>query len=113
MIKTTVQTSGFALGGGENRRLCGGVSLTAESHLAMVRLRMESRAERAEDSLERADLGIGTITESPASGALGKADVFFGRDDDKAVPPIHERLADEVLHGETTMGVVDVKLHCP
>ena len=53
------------------------------------------------------------MTKLPAASALGKADTFLSGGDDKAVPAIHERLPNEVLHRETTAGVVDVEQHCP
>ena len=79
----------------------------------MVCFGVRATAERAEDSLEQADPGIRMMTESPAASALEEADTFFSRGDDKAVPAIHERLPDEVLHGETAAGVVNVEPHCP
>ena len=79
----------------------------------MVRFRVRTGAERAEGSLERADPGIGAMTESPASSALGEADAFLGGSDDKAMPAIHKGLPNEVLHGETTARVVDVEPHRP
>ena len=72
---------------------------------------VRARAERTEGSLEWADPGIGTMTKSPAASALGKADVFFGGGNNKAMSAIHERLPDEVLYRETAVGVVDVKPH--
>ena len=57
--------------------------------------------------------GIRAMTESPAPSALGEADAFFGRGDDEAMPAIHERLSDEVLHRETTARVVDIEPHRP
>ena len=118
MVKTTVQAAGFVgagflCGHGGNRRLCGRVPLATGGHLTMVCFRVRTAAERAEDSLERADPGIGTMTEPPATSALGEADAFFGRGDDKTVSAIHKGLPDEVLHGETTAGVVDIEPHCP
>ena len=79
----------------------------------MVHLRVGSGAERAEGSLKQADLDIRTMTKPPALSALGEADAFLGRSNDKAVPAIHERLPDEVLHGETAAGVMDIEPHCP
>ena len=67
----------------------------------------------AEGSLEWADLGIRAMTESPVSSALGEANAFFSRGDDKTVPAIHEGLADKVLHQETATGVMDIKPHHP
>ena len=118
MVETTVQAAGlvgagFLRRGGRNRRLCGRAPLAAGGHLAMVRFRVRTGAERAEGSLERADPGIRTMTEPPALSALGKADAFFGGGDDEAVPAIHKGLSDKVLHGETTAGVVDVEPHRP
>ena len=118
MVETTVQAAGlvgagFLHGRGGNGRLCGRAPLAAGGHLAMVRFGMRTGAERAEGSLERADPGIRTMTEPPAPSALGEADAFFSRGDDKAVPAIHKRLPDEVLHGETTARVVDVEPHRP
>ena len=79
----------------------------------MVCFGVRTGAEGTEGSLEWADSGIRSMTEPPASSALGKADLFFGGGNDKAVPAIHEGLPDEVLHGETAVGVVDVEPHCP
>ena len=53
------------------------------------------------------------MTELPALSALGKANAFLGRGDDKTVPAIHKGLPDKVLHRETTAGVMDVEPHCP
>ena len=105
--------TGFLRGCGRNGRLGSRAPLTAGGHLAVVHFGMWARAEGAESSLEWADPGIRVMTESPASSALGEADVFLGRGDDKAVPAIHKRLPDEVLHGETTARVVDVEPHRP
>ena len=77
----------------------------------MVHFRVRTGAERAEGSLEWADPGIRTMTESPAASALGKANTFLGGGDDKTVPAIHEGLPDEVLHRETAAGVVDIEPH--
>ena len=79
----------------------------------MVRFGVRARAEGTEGSHEGADPGIGAMTESPALSALGKADMFFGGGDDKAMPAIHERLPDEVLHRETAAEIVDVEPHRP
>ena len=79
----------------------------------MVCFGVRARAEGAEGSLEWADPGIGVMTKSPAASALGKANMFLGRGDDKAMPAIHERLPNEVLHRETTAGVMDVEPHRP
>ena len=118
MVKTTVQAAGFVgagllCRGGRNGRFCGRASLAAGGHLAMVHFGMRTGAERAESSLEWADPGIRTMTESPAASALGEADAFLGGGDDKAVPAIHKGLPDEVLHRETAAGVVDVEPHRP
>ena len=118
MIKTTVQAAGlvgagFLYGHGRNGWLCGGVPLTTGGHLAMVHFGMRARAEGAERSLEQADSGIRTMTKPPAASALGEADMFLGRGDDQAMLAIHKRFPDEVLHGETTVRVVDVEPHCP
>ena len=118
MVEATVQATGlvgagFLRRGGGNRRFSGGASLTAGRHLAMIRFGVRARAERTECSLERADLGIRMMTEPPAASALGEADTFLGRGDDKAVPAIHKGLPDEVLHGETSAGVVDIEPHRP
>ena len=79
----------------------------------MVCFRVGTGAEGAEGSLEWADLGIRMMTELPAPSALGEANAFFGRGDDEAVPAIHKRLADKVLHWETATGVMDVEQHHP
>ena len=79
----------------------------------MVHFGVRTGAEETESSLEQADPGIRTMIKLPAISALGEANVFLGGGDDKAVPAIHEGLPDEVLHKETTTGVVDVKPHCP
>ena len=79
----------------------------------MVRFRVRTGAERAEGSLEWADPGIRAMTEPPAASALGEADAFLGGGNDKAMPAIHKGLPDEVLHGETAAGVVDVEPHRP
>ena len=79
----------------------------------MVRFGMWAGAEGAEGSLERADPSIGTMTESPAGSALGEANAFLGGGNDKTVPAIHKGLPDEVLHRETTAGVIDVEPHRP
>ena len=118
MVEATVQAAGFVGTGflrrsGRNRRLCGGAPLTAGGHLAVVCFGVGAGAEGTEGSLERADPGIRTMTESPAASALGEADAFLGGGDDEAVPAIHERLSDEVLHGETAAGVVDIEPHRP
>ena len=118
MVETTVQAAGlvgagFLRGSGRNGRLCGGAPLTAGGHLAVVRFRVWARAEGTEGSLERADPGIRSMTESPASSALGEADAFLGGGDDEAVPAIHEGFPDEVLHRETTARIVDIEPHCP
>ena len=118
VVETTVQATGFVgagfLGGdGRNGRFCGRVPLAAEGHLMMVRFRVRSGADRTEGSLEWADSGIRTMTKSPAVSALDEANAFFSGGDDKVVPAIHEKLSNEVLHGETTTGVVDVEPHCP
>ena len=95
MVEATVQAAGFVgagflRGGGGNGRFGGGASLTAGCHLAVIRFGVRAGAKRTECSLERADPGIRTMTESPAPSALGEADAFFGRGDDEAVPAIHE-----------------------
>ena len=118
MVKTTVQAAGlvetgFLHRGGRNRQLCGGAPLAAGGHLTLVCFGMRARAERTKGSLKQADPGIRAMTELPAVSALGKANAFLGRGNDKAVPAIHERLPNKVLHGETTMGVVDVESHRP
>ena len=118
MIKATVQAAefvgtGLALWGRGNGGHCGGAFFAAGGHLAMVHLGVGSGAERAEGSLEWADLGIRVMTESPALSALDKANVFFGRGNDKVMLAIHEGLTDEVLHGETAAGVMDVEPHRP
>ena len=84
MVETTVQAAGFvgagfALQDRGNGGLCSGVTFAAGGHLMMVHLGMESRAEGAEGSLERADPGIRAMTKPPTSSALGKADAFFSR----------------------------------
>ena len=99
--------------GVRNGRFGSRAPLAAGGHLAVVRFGMWARAEGAESSLERADPGIRTMTESPAASALDEADAFLGRGDDKAVPAIHKRFPDEVLHRETTARVVDVEPHRP
>ena len=53
------------------------------------------------------------MTELPAASALGEADAFLGGGNDKAMPAIHEGLADEVLHRETAAGVMDIEPHRP
>ena len=53
------------------------------------------------------------MTELPAASALGEADTFLSRGDDKAMPAIHKELPDEVLHGETSTGVMDIEPHYP
>ena len=118
MVETTVQAAGFVgagltLRGGENGGLCSGVLLAAGGHLAVVRFGVRARAEGAEGSLKRADPGIRTMTESPATSALGEADAFLGGGDDEAMPAIHKRLPDEVLHRETAAGVMDIEPHRP
>ena len=118
VVEATVQATGlvgagFLRGGGRNGRLCGGASLTAGRHLAVIRFGVRARAERTECSLKRADLDIGTMTEPPAASALDEADVFLGRGNDKAVPAIHKRFPNEVLHGKTAVGIVDIKPHRP
>ena len=95
MVKTTVQAAGFVgagflRGGGRNGGLCGGAPLAAGGHLAVVRFGVRAGAEGTEGSLERANPGIRTMTESPASSALGEADAFLGGGDDEAMPAIHE-----------------------
>ena len=116
VVETTVQAAGFVgagflRGGGGNGRFGGGASLTAGCHIAVIRFGVRARAKRTECSLERADPGIGTMAELPAASALGEADAFLGRGDDKAVPAIHKGLPNEVLHGETSAGVVDIEPH--
>ena len=118
VVETTVQAAGlvgagFLCGGGRNRRLCGGEPLATGGHLAMVRFGVGTGAEGAEGSLEWADPGIRTMTESPALSALGKADAFLGGSNDEAVPAIYKGLPDEVLHGETTARVMDIEPHRP
>ena len=118
VVEATVQAAGlvgagFLRGGGGNGRFSGGVPLTAGCHLTMIRFGVRAGAERTECSFERADPGIRTMTEPPAVSALGEADAFFGRGDDKTMPAIHEGLPDEVLHGETSAGVVDIEPHRP
>ena len=118
VVETTVQAAGFVGAGflrrrGRNGRLCGRASLAAGGHLVMVRFRMKAGAEEAESSLEQADLGIRTMTESPAMSALGEAGAFLGGGDDKAMPAIHKGLPDEVLHRETAAGVMDIEPHRP
>ena len=118
VVKTTVQAMGFVGAGflrrcGGNGRLHSGVPLATGGHLAVVRFGVWAGAEGAEGSLEWADPGIRAMTKSPAVSALGEADAFLGRGDDKAVPAIHKRLPDEVLHRETTARVVDIEPHCP
>ena len=118
MIKTTVQAVGF-VGAGfvfrcrENGWLCSGAPLATGGHLTMIRFGVRTRAKRAEGSLEQADPGIRMMTEFPAMSALDKADAFLGRSNDKAIPTIYEGFSNEVLHRETTMGVVDIEPHCP
>ena len=107
MVEATVQAAGFVGAGflrgcGGNRRFGSRAPLATGGHFMVVRFRVWAGAEGAESSLEQADLGIRTMTESPAVSALGEANVFLGRGDDKAVPAIHKRLPDEVLHGKTT-----------
>ena len=103
VVKTTVQAVGFVGAGflrrcGGNGRLCSRVPLATGGHLVMVRFRVRARAEGAEGSLEQADPGIRIMTELPASSALGEADTFLSRGNDKTVLAIHKGLPDEVLH---------------
>ena len=95
VVKTTVQAAGcvgagFLRGCGGNGQLSGRAPLTTGRHLAMVRFRVRTRAERTKCSLEWADPGIRTMTKSPAASALGEADAFLGGGDDEAMPAIHE-----------------------
>ena len=118
MVKTTVQAAGlvgagFLYGSGRNGGLCGGAPLATGGHLAVVCFGVRAGAEGTEGSLERANPGIRTMTKSPALSALGEADAFLGGGDDEAMPAIHERLSDEVLHRETAARVVDIKPHRP
>ena len=118
MVEATVQAAGlvgagFLRGSGRNGGLCGRTPLATGGHLAVVRFGVWAGAEGAKGSLERADPGIGTMTESPAASALGEANAFLGGGDDEAMPAIHERLPDEVLHRETAAGVMDIEPHCP
>ena len=118
VVETTVQAAGFVgtgflRRGGRNRGLCGGTPLATGGHLAVVCFGVRAGAEGAEGSLERANPGIRAMTEWPAPSALGEADAFLGGGDDEAVPAIHERLPDEVLHRETAARVVDIEPHRP
>ena len=118
VVETTVQAAGFVgagflHGSGRNRGLCSQAPLATGGHLAVVRFGVRAGAEGTEGSLEWADPGIRTMSEPPAASALGEADAFLGRGNDEAMPAIHERLSNEVLHRETAARVVDIEPHRP